>query len=93
MKQVNTNLIKKMERFAEVTVNSLKLGKIVRAKRCFALAEDLFQKGNAEVKNAISNVYLSSVSHYMEINRYAMKQFLPVALHKEYVKQINTSGV
>ncbi|GAA4758158.1 MULTISPECIES: DUF7674 family protein [Flavobacterium] len=93
MKKVNTNLIKKMERFAEVTVNSLKLGKMVRAKRCFALAEDLFQKGNAEVKNAISNVYLYSVSHYLELNHFTMKQFLPVELHKEYVKQINTSGV
>lgn len=93
MKKVNTNLITKMERFAEVTVNSLRLGKMVRAKRCFALAEDLFQKGNAEVKNAISNVYLYSVSHYLELNHFTMKQFLPVALHKEYVKQINTSGV
>jgi hypothetical protein len=93
MTKVNTNLIKKMERFSEVTVNSLKLGKMVRAKRCFALAEDLFLKGNAEVKSAISNVYLYSVSHYLELNHFTMKQFLPVGLHKEYVKQINTSGV
>jgi len=93
MKKVNTSLIKKMERFAEVTINSLKLGKIVRAKRCFALAEDLFQKGNTEVKNAISNVYLNSVFNYMEINHLVIKHFLPVELHKEYVKQINTSGV
>ncbi|MEW5675476.1 hypothetical protein ABGT15_04115 [Flavobacterium enshiense] len=93
MKQVNTTLIKKMERFAEVTINSLKLGKMVRAKRCLELANDVFQKGNSEVKNAISNVYLYSVSHYLELNHFAMKQLLPIELHKEYVKQINTSGV
>ena len=93
MKKVNTNLITKMERFAEVTINSLKLGKMVRAKRCFALAEELFQKGNAEVKNAISNVYLYSVSHYLELNHLTTRQILPVGLYKEYVKQINTSGV
>lgn len=93
MKKVKTSLIKKMERFAEVTINSLKSGKIVRAKRCFALAEDLFLKGNTKVKNAISKVYLNSVSHYMELNHLAKQQFLPVELHKEYVKQINTSRV
>ena len=93
MKQVNTTLIKKMERFAEVTINSLKLGKMVRAKRCLELANDVFQKGNSEVKNAISNVYLCSVSHYLELNHFTMKQLLPIELHKEYVKQINTSGV
>ena len=93
MKKVNTNLLKKMERFAEVTISSLKLGKIVRAKRCFALAEDLFQKGNVEIKIAISKVYLNSVFHYLKLNHLDAKQFLPVELHKEYVKQINTSLV
>lgn len=93
MKKDNTTLLKKIERFAEVTVSSLKLGKTVRAKRCFAIAEDVFQKGNAEVKQAIANVYLNTVSHYLEINHYVIKQFLPEGLHKEYIKQINTSGV
>ena len=93
MKKVNINLIKKMEHLAEVTISSLKSGKMVRAKKCFALAEDVFKKGNAEIKNAISNVYLTSVSHYMELNRLALSQLLPAELHKEYIKQINTSGV
>ncbi len=93
MKTFNDSLIKKMERLAEITISSLQLGKTNRAKRCLELAEDLLLKGNAEMKNAITNVYLYSVSHYMEINRIAIATLLPMSLHKEYVKQINTSGV
>jgi len=93
MKQLNDKLIEKMERFAAVTISSLQLGKQVRTKRCLKLAEELLEKGNAEMKNAVTNVYLNSVSHYLELNRYSVSKLLPVKLHNEYVKQINTSGV
>lgn len=93
MKQVNISLIKRMERFADVTINSLRLGKTARTKRCLALAEELFKKGNEEMKNAVTNVYLYSVSHYLELNKYQISKLLPVGLHKEYVKQVNASGV
>jgi len=93
MKKFNDTLVQKMERLANITISSLQLGKTARTKRCLNLAEELLNKGNAEMKNAITNVYLYSVSHYMELNHYAMAKLLPVSLHKEYVKQINTSGV
>ena len=93
MKQFNDSLIKKMERLANITISSLQLGKMARTKKCLAVAEELFNKGNSEMKNAISNVYLYSVSHYLELNRYPVSKMLPVLLRKEYVKQINTSGV
>ncbi len=93
MRNFNDSLIKKMERLAEITISSLQLGKMARTKRCLALAEELLIKGNNEMKNAITNVYLFSVSHYMEINRLETSRLLPITLHKEYVKQINASGV
>lgn len=93
MKTFNETLIQKMERLANLTIRSLQSGKTACSKRCLDLADQLLQKGNAEMKNAITNVYLFSVSHYMELNRYPMAKLLPVALHKEYIKQINTSGV
>ncbi len=93
MKTFNDSLIKKMERLAEITISSLQLGKITRVKRCLQFAEELLTKGNSEMKNAITNVYLYSVSNYMEINRIAISKMLPNSLHKEYVKQINASGV
>lgn len=93
MKQFNDSLIKKMERFADITISSLKLGKMARAKRCLVLAEELFKKGNDEMRGAITNIYLYSLSHYLELNRYPVSKMLPVLLRKEYVKQINTSGV
>lgn len=93
MKNFNDSLIKKMERLAEITISSLQLGKITRVKRCLEIAEDLLLKGNSEMKNAITNVYVFSVSHYMEFNSIAISKFFPKTLYKEYVKQINTSGV
>lgn len=93
MKQSDKNLIKKVEHLASLTISSLQLGKTARTKRCLVIAEELLKKGNAEMRNAISNVYLHSVSHYLELNRYPVSKMLPVLLQKEYVKQINTSGV
>lgn len=93
MKNFNDSLIKKMERLAEITISSLQLGKMARTKRCLELVEELLLKGNSEMKNAITNVYMYSVSHYMEINRITIATFFPESLYKEYVKQVNTSGV
>ncbi|ESU28250.1 hypothetical protein FLJC2902T_15970 [Flavobacterium limnosediminis JC2902] len=93
MKQFNESLVRKMERLASITISSLQLGKKARTKRCLALADELLSKGNEEMKNAITNVYLYSVSHYLELNRYPISKMLPVTLRNEYVKQINTSGV
>ena len=93
MKKFNDSLIKKMERLAAITINSLQLGKVARTKRCLELVEELLLRGNSEMKNAITNMYMYSVSHYMEINRIAISAFFPKSLYREYVKQVNTSGV
>ena len=81
-----------MQRFADITKASIVSGNIKRAKRCLGLAERIFTLGSAEIKNAIVNVYVFSVSTFMEIHHCNIRNLFPESLQSEYKKQINTSG-
>lgn len=91
-KHVNT-VYKQAERFAEITKAAIVSGNNVRVKKCLTLAERLFASGSYETKNAISNVYIFSVSTFMELRHCNISNFFPQSLKAEYLKQINTSGV
>ncbi len=93
MKNQVTTIYQKAERFAEITKNAIITGNINRAKKCLAIAEQLLETGSNETKNAISNVYVFSVSSFMELHHCSISNLFPKSLKAEYVKQINTSGV
>ena len=90
--QVDT-IYRQAERFAEITQKAIVSGNINRAKKCLALAEQLFATGSNETKNAISNVYVFSVSSFMESRHCSISNLFPKLLKAEYIKQINASGV
>lgn len=79
--------------FAEITKNLIRKGNIPRVKRCLGVAEQLLATGSAETKNAIANVYVFSVSTFMELHNCSIANLFPQALRKEYIAQINASGV
>lgn len=81
------------QHYAEVTKNLIANGNIVRAKKCFQLAENIFVNGPSEIKNVVSNIYLYSVTRFMEMQRYNVRGLLPDTLRNEYIKQVNTSGL
>jgi hypothetical protein len=93
MKNQVSTIYKQAERFAEITKTAIITGNISRAKKCLALAERLFISGSNETKNAISNVYIFSVSSFMELRHCSISNLFPQSLKAEYIKQINTSGV
>jgi hypothetical protein len=93
MKNQVTTIYKQAERFAEVTKNAIISGNINRAKKCLALAERLFETGSNETRSVISNVYVFSVSSFMELRHCSISNLFPKSLKAEYIKQINTSGV
>ena len=93
MKNQVTTVYKQAERFAEITKTAIVTGNINRAKKCLALAERLFETGSNETRNAISNVYVFSVSSFMEPRHCTISNLFPKSLKAEYIKQINTSGV
>jgi len=83
----------KAAQFAEITKNCIRLGNILRAKKCLDIAELLFSTGSNETKNAIGNVYVYSVSTFMELKHCTVSKLFPPSLKQEYISQINTSGV
>ena len=93
MKNQVISIYNQAERFAEITKAAIISGNIVRAKKCLALAERLFATGSYETKNAISNVYVFSVSTFMELHHCTISNLFPKTLKAEYLKQINSSGV
>ena len=90
--QVKTASSKAIQ-FAEITKNLIRKGNIARAKRCLGIAEQMLKSGNAETKNAISNIYVFSVSTFMEIHKCTIANLFPPMLRKEYIAQVNASGV
>jgi hypothetical protein len=93
MKNQVTSVYKQAERFAEITKKAIITGNIIRAKKCLTLAEKLFETGSQETRNAISNVYVYSVSSFMELKNCSISNLFPKSLKAEYIRQINTSGV
>jgi hypothetical protein len=93
MKNQIMNVYQQAERFAELTKTLIITGNIVRAKKCFAIAEQLFESGSNETKNAITNVYLFSVSCFMEMHRCNIHNLFPDSLKKEHLKQVSASGI
>jgi hypothetical protein len=93
MKNKVINIYKQTERFAELTKNLIISGNIARAKKCFTVAEKLLENGSDETKNAITNVFVFSVSCFMEMHHYRIHHLFPKSLENEYLKQVNTSGI
>lgn len=92
MKNQVTTICKQAERFAEITKKAIITGNIVRAKNCLAFAERLFETGSNETKNVISNVYVFSLSSFMQLHHCSISNLFPKSLKLEYIKQISTSG-
>ena len=90
--KINT-IYKQAERFAEITNKAIISGNISRAKKFLNIAENLFETGSNETKNVISNVYIYSISSYMELRHYSISNLFPQALRAEYIKQINATSV
>jgi hypothetical protein len=86
-------IYQQMERFADITQTYIIQGNLTRAKKCLGIAENIFLKGNREIKTAITNVYVYSVSSFMELHHCSIRNLFPQYLQNEYYKQVNTFGV
>ena len=93
MKNQVTTIYKQAERFAEITKTAIITGNISRAKKCLALAERLLTTGSNETKIAISNVYLFSVSSFMEMRHCNISNLFPKSVKAQYLTQLTASGV
>lgn len=93
MKNKINTIYKQAERFAEITNKAIISGNISRAKKLLAIAENLLETGSNETKNVIANVYVYSVSSFMELRHCSISNLFPKALRAEYIRQINATSV
>jgi len=93
MKNHVKTVASKAAQFAEITKYCIRQGNITRAKRCLDVAGLLFTTGSAETKNAIGNIYVFSVSTFMELRSCTVANLFPPVLRREYISQINTPGI
>lgn len=93
-KEKQEDIYKRMQRFADLTKIMIYNNQADRVKKCFVIAEKLLQTGNNELKNAVLNVYLFSISSYLELQGEDGRQILnyfPELLRQEYNHQIIAS--
>ena len=65
------------------------------AKRCFAVAEKLYDKGNNIVKSAVQNVFVFSLTRMLSCcpdDRERLLAMVPMGLFTLYVNQVYRSG-
>lgn len=82
---------KQMQRLAMVTKKAIANGNWQRAEKCVRVADELMQHGTLEFKNAVRNVYVFSVSSFLELNHLQVHGFFTPALSNEYHSQTHTT--
>jgi hypothetical protein len=86
------NNYRRMSHLADLTKQYIIKGNLKRVNDCLAIAEHQFRTGTTEMKNAVANGFLFSLTCFLEMHRAAFRIVLPELLEKEYVKQINSCG-
>lgn len=79
--------------FTDYTKRVLLEGNINMAKNCFDIAEKMMHRGSRIIQNAMSNVFLFSISQFMDTtkkNHELLMKLLKGDLRKEYCRQINS---
>ncbi|HRI33202.1 MAG TPA: hypothetical protein PLD02_05580 [Saprospiraceae bacterium] len=87
------NVYKQAQRFANLTKELIVSGNNRITKNCLHKAEYLFVIGTNEMKNAIVNVYVFSVTNFMELHHTNIPHFLQKTLNSEYQKLIYSSRI
>lgn len=90
---MKTSIYNQAERFADITKRAIISGNVARAKKFLCYAEQLLATGSNETRIAVANVYVYSVSSFMELRNCSIANLFPPSLRKEYLKQVNASGV
>ncbi len=85
-----------IQAFANATLALCEQNNFKKLDRYLKVALKLFKEGNDTVRNGIVNVYLHTVSHFLDTHRVHkkwMEAYMPVELQKEYARQHYTSGI
>jgi hypothetical protein len=96
-KENNTsNIYKLIHILLDYTFKKIREHNITTVKKCFLLAEKLYNRGNEAVRCAVENIYVYSFSHLPVKNEAEKKQVLnvlPGSLYTLYMRQVIHSGI
>jgi len=85
-----------MHQLADITKKCIVIRNFQRVEKCLGIADRFMRTGNANVKNAVANVFVYSLTLRLETmkreDRERVFYLFPTSLKKEYVHQINTTG-
>ena len=90
------NVYQTMNVFLEYTCQKITEHNTAVVKKCFLLAEMLYDKGNRIVKNAIENVFVYSFSHLPCKDKKATAQIMgliPGTLYSVYMHQVLKTSI
>ena len=87
---------KSIQAYANVTLVLCEQENFKKLDRYLKVALKLFKEGNENVRNGIVNVFLYTVSHFLDTHREhkrCMHAYMPAELQMEYSRQHYASGI
>lgn len=81
--------------FTVYTRTAIQSHHIKTVKKCFKLAEQLYQYGDNVVKMCIENIFVYAFTSFIpkdRIERLILQSFIPASLNAVYLKQVSASG-
>jgi hypothetical protein len=91
------NIFKTVQCLANYTKSKIIQHDLGTVKKYFAIAEEVYVKGNELVKGAIENVFVFSFSSLLNMGsreeKKELQAIIPVCLHTIYVQQVLRSGM
>ena len=81
--------------FSGYTMHAIEQHDLIMAKKCFTLAEALWQQGDRVVRMLIENIFIYSLSAVMphsRTERGMLRSLIPASLYNLYLKQVMSAG-
>lgn len=90
----NDNPYAAMQALADITVYEVNEHNFNMVRRCFDIAEKLYNRGNNAVKNAVENVFVySSFTTILHCpDKKKILAIIPITLYTLYINQLHAGG-
>lgn len=93
---ITGNINKAMSIFAGYTRNLITTRNYLKVHQCMALANMIYEQGDAIVKNAVSNIYIYSFSLMSlccnKVEWHIIQSKIPFSLYALYIRQVMQSS-
>lgn len=91
------NIFKSVQCLSNYTRSKVMQHDLRVVKKCFAIAENIYSRGNDLVRDAIENVFVYSFSSLLNLGskdeKRELQALMPLYLHTAYVQQVLKSGI